>query len=243
MLKWLKKNKGDVQFFVIFILCFGVFRSVAFASYHIPSESMVPTLEVGDRIVVNKLAYGYSKHSVWFPVFPSLPTENGRIFDRLPERGDVAVFKHTRDNIVMIKRVIGLPGDEIAVRSGRLYVNAAPVERVTVRDYFYREHKGSIAEVRQYQEVLPGDATHTIIERSDAWRGDNVGPYFVPEGHVFMMGDNRDNSSDSRYMSGLGFVPVENLMGRTEMIFASTHSCRKEEGLACAKRRFFSKVK
>ncbi len=237
-----EKYRGDVRFFVIFLLCFGLFRSVAFASYHIPSESMVPTLEVGDRIIVSKWPYGYSKHSVWFPFFTKLPDANSRLFSRLPERGDVAVFKHTQDDIVMIKRVVGLPGDEISIVDGVLHVNGKAVERKPIRAYAYREHKGSVASVRQYTEVLPEGMQHTIIERSDTWRGDAAGPYFVPEGHVFMMGDNRDNSADSRYLSGLGFVPVEHLIGRAEMIFASTHSCQLEDGLECAARRFFSVI-
>ena len=238
-----KKHRGDIQFFVIFLFCFGLFRSVAFASYHIPSESMVPTLEVGDRIIVSKWTYGYSKHSLWFPFVPSLPTSDGRLFGRLPARGDVAVFKHTRDDLVMIKRVIGLPGDEIGVRDGVLQVNGRPVERAPVREFSYREHKGTVVQVTEYDEILPGGANHAILERSDGWRGDNAGPFLVPAGHVFMMGDNRDNSADSRYQSGLGFVPVENLMGRAELIFASTHSCKDEPGLACAARRFFSAIR
>ncbi len=242
VLKLWKKYRGDVQFFVVFLICFGLFRSVAFASYHIPSESMVPTLEVGDRIIVSKWPYGYSKHSVWFPFFSKLPDTNIRLLGNLPERGDVAVFKHTQDDIVMIKRVIGLPGDEISVIDGVLHVNGGAVERNPVRAYAYREHKGSVVRVRQYAEILPEGMRHTIIERSDTWRGDSAGPYFVPEGHVFMMGDNRDNSADSRFMSGLGFVPVEHLIGRAEMIFASTHGCTKEEGLECAPRRFVSPI-
>ena len=242
MLTWLKKSKGDIQFFAVFLLCFGLFRSVAFASYHIPSESMVPTLEVGDRIVVSKWNYGYSKHSVWFPVMPGFPTADGRLFGRLPARGDVAVFKHTKDDIVMIKRVIGLPGDVIEVREGVLRVNGKPVEREPIRAYQFRQHRGTVAAVNLYNEQLPDAAGHAIIERSDDWRGDNVGPYEVPVGHVFMMGDNRDNSTDSRYLNQLGFVPVENLMGKAQIIFASTYRCKEEEGLTCAKRRFFEAI-
>ena len=243
MLEWIKKNKSDLKFFVVFLFCFGVFRSVAFAAYHIPSESMVPTLEVGDKVVVNKSAYGFSKHSVWIPGFASLPFgSDGRLFGKLPERGDVVVFKHTRQNMVMIKRVIGLPGDTISVRNGQLYVNDAPAPRTPVEQYAYREHRGNVAQVNQYDELLPNGFSHVIIEQSDRTRYDSVGPFRVPEGHLFMMGDNRDRSFDSRELSNLGFVPVSNLMGKANLILLSTYSCKKEDGLKCGARRFFSPI-
>ena len=242
MTNWLKDWRSDLIFFVTVLACFTLFRSVAFAGYHIPSESMVPTLEVGDRIAVNKMAYGYSRFSVPFGLAPSVPTDDGRLFGRLPERGDIVVFRHTRDDVVMIKRVTGLPGDRLQMINGRLHVNGEAVPRTSSRAYAYRQHKGSVTRVQQYTEELPNGATHTIIERQDDNWSDNTPLFVVPEGHLFMMGDNRDNSSDSRVISHLGFVPVENLMGRAEIILFSTHRCREEAGLTCAPRRFFSKL-
>ena len=242
MSTWLKELRGDIIFFATVLAVFVVFRSVAFAGYHIPSESMVPTLEVGDRIAVNKMAYGYSRYSVPFGLAPSFPTEDGRFLGRLPARGDIVVFRHTRDDIVMIKRLVGLPGDTIQMVNGRLMVNGELVPRDQTGSYAYRQHKGGIAQVQQYTEDLPDGTSHVIIERSDMNWNDTMPAVTVPEGHLFMMGDNRDNSSDSRVATGLGFVPVENLMGRAEMILFSTHRCRAEPDLTCAKRRFFSKL-
>ena len=237
---WLEKHRSDIVFYLSVFACFILFRSVAFAGYHIPSESMVPTLEVGDRVVVNKMAYGYSRYSAPFGLAPSFPTKDGRLFGRLPARGDIAVFQHTQENLVMIKRVIGLPGDEISVVEGQLRVNGAVVVRDLKETYRYREHRGSLAEVARFTEYLPGAGGHTILERSNYYPLDTLAPVLVPEGHIFVMGDSRDNSRDSRELDHLGFVPVENLMGRAEMILFSTYGCKREPGLTCGKRRFFS---
>lgn len=242
MISWLKTNRSDVLFYISVLACFTLFRSVAFAGYYIPSESMVPTLEVGDRVGVNKMAYGYSQYSLPFGLVPSLPTKNGRLFGRLPARGEVVVFRHTRDDLVMIKRVIGLPDDTIQMSQGRLLVNGTLVPRAPIRTYAYREHQGGIAHVREYTENLPDGASHPIIERWDDNWNDNTPVYIVPTGHLFMMGDNRDNSSDSRVLQRLGFVPVENLMGRAEIILFSTHGCKKEKGLTCAAKRFMAQL-
>lgn len=222
-----------------------IFRTAAFATYYIPSESMVPTLEVGDRLAVSKWRYGWNRNSV-----PGLETQNGgqaRILGQMPKRGDVAVFRHPHDDMTMIKRVIGLPGDKIVLHGGRLYINDALVERRFKRDYAYREHEGGVIRVREFVETLPGATkdepavSHTIIERSDFEFSDLTQEYNVPEGHLFMMGDNRDNSSDSRYPQ-MGFVPIGNLIGRADRILFSLKDCRPEPGVTCPRRRIFSPI-
>ncbi|HWL83688.1 MAG TPA: signal peptidase I [Roseomonas sp.] len=198
-------------------------RTVAFEPFNIPSGSMIPTLLVGDYLFVSKYAYGYSKHSI--PFSPDL--FSGRIFGSLPERGDVAVFKFPRDNTTdYIKRIIGLPGDHIQMRNGRLYVNNQEVPRESLGLYTV-EGDGPRMTVRLFRERLPASpgaqpVQHRILEASDEGPYDNTPEFVVPPGNVFAMGDNRDNSLDSRDMDrGVGFVPVENLVGRAEMIFFS----------------------
>lgn len=194
-----------------------VFRTTAFGMYHIPSESMLPTLSVGDRISVNKYAYGYSRYSLPFSVGPDLNTPSGRILFELPERGDVVVFKHPHTNHAMIKRLIGLPGDVIEVRDGRLLINNTPTSRAAIDKYTYKEFKGHRATVQRYRETLVSGKSHSILERSDFYPGDNVGPLIVPEHHLFFMGDNRDNSLDSRYNApAIGIVHTKYLVGRAE---------------------------
>lgn len=197
-------------------------RTVAFEPFNIPSGSMIPTLLVGDYLFVSKYAYGYSRHSM--PFSPEL--FQGRIFGSLPARGDVAVFKYPRDNSTdYIKRIVGLPGDRIQMRGGRLFLNGQEVPREGLGLYTV-EGDGPRMTVRRYRETLPGAAggapvRHEILEASDDGQYDNTAEYVVPAGHVFAMGDNRDNSLDSREMNAVGFVPVENLVGRAEMIFFS----------------------
>ncbi|RKK06095.1 signal peptidase I [Pseudoroseomonas wenyumeiae] len=216
---WLESLKTVVYAGLIAI---GI-RTVAFEPFNIPSGSMIPTLLVGDYLFVSKYAYGYSKHSL--PFSPDL--FEGRIFGSLPARGDVAVFKFPRDNSTdYIKRIIGLPGDRVQVRQGRLYLNGQEVPRESLGLYTV-EGDGPRITVRQYRESLPASPgsparQHQILEASDDQRYDNTPEFLVPPGHVFAMGDNRDNSLDSRDMSiGVGFVPLENLVGRAEMIFFS----------------------
>lgn len=194
-------------------------RTVAFEPFNIPSGSMIPTLLVGDYLFVSKYSYGYSRYSL--PFAPGV--FNGRIFGSDPKRGDVAVFKWPRDNRTdYIKRIIGLPGDTVQVRAGQLYVNGQLVPREDRGTATASEETGRQVMGKRYIEVLPGGANHEIQKYSDTGFMNNTAEFKVPAGSLFVMGDNRDNSSDSRDPnSGVGFVPIENLVGRAEFIFFS----------------------
>jgi signal peptidase I len=152
-----------------------------------------------------------------------LPLFSGRIFFHSPERGDVVVFKLPTDNSTdYIKRVIGLPGDHIQMKGGNLYINDQLVPRKRIQDYLYQEGNGTVIPLVQYIETLPNGVQHRIIKMGDNGPLDNTPVYDVPPGEYFMMGDNRDNSQDSRVLSAVGYVPGENLVGRAEFIFFST---------------------
>ncbi|MGQ0527447.1 MAG: signal peptidase I [Alphaproteobacteria bacterium] len=205
---------------VIAVILALLIRSFFYEPFNIPSGSMKPTLEIGDYLFVEKPAYGYSRYS--FP-FGLAPIE-GRIWAEEPRRGDVVVFKlPSNTGVDYIKRVVGLPGDRIRVRHGRLYINEKMVDReplgMTEDD---AGAKGKMPTM-EYLETLPGGVTHSIYEESDSGPLDNTETYEVPGGHYFMMGDNRDNSQDSRVESMVGFVPFENIIGKADFIFFSTN--------------------
>ena len=192
-----------------------VVRTFAFEPFNIPSGSMKPTLLVGDYLFVSKYSYGYSRYS--FPWSP--PLFEGRILASEPERGDVVVFKKPSDNATdYIKRLVGLPGDRLQVIEGVLHINGEPVVRekagqATDKDLF------SIRTFEAYRETLPNGRQHMIWEASDNDHLDNTPEDMVPEGHFFFMGDHRDNSRDSRVLYDVGYVPLENLVGRAEFLF------------------------
>jgi signal peptidase I len=218
-----KKEEGSIwetiKVIVQALLIAVVVRTVLFQPFNIPSGSLIPTLLIGDYLFVSKYSYGYSKHSIPF----SPPVFSGRIVGSEPKRGDIAVFKLPKDNSTdYIKRVIGLPGDRIQVISGVLHINGTPVQRERVEDYKTTDLYGRPVSVPQYRETLPGGVSHYVIERdNDRGYWDNTDPYTVKPGHYFMMGDNRDNSTDSRDDASVGQVPFENLVGRAEIIFFS----------------------
>ncbi len=206
-----------------------LFRVFLFQPFTIPAGSMQPTLLIGDYMFANKLSYGYSRYSSPFGL-----SFSGRIFPAEPKRGDLVVFKLPRDNATdYVKRVIGLPGDEIAVRGGVLYLNGAQVPRRRVADVPMQDGK-SVRAVPAFEETLPNGATYTVLESEENGPFDNVGPYKVPPGHYFVMGDNRDNSTDSRASWGVGYVPFENLIGRVSVILLSTAPRGGPEGAAHA---------
>jgi signal peptidase I len=197
-----------------------VIRSVLFEPFNIPSGSMKPTLLVGDYLFVNKPAYGYSRYSFPFAIAPI----EGRIFAKEPQRGDVVVFAlPSNDSIDYIKRVIGLPGDDIQVMRGRLFINDEIVPRELIETKEITKDGGEKQIVNLYLETLPDNVEHYIYEETDNERLDDTPLYTVPEGHYFVMGDNRDNSQDSRVIDHVGPVPYENIIGRADFLFFSTN--------------------
>ena len=162
---------------------------------------------------------------------------------KLPERGDVAVFRNPKNDLVMIKRVAGLPGDKIKVYRGRLYINGVLVERESVDNYLYREHRGRKIGVDVYREKWLGEKDdHLIYEQIDTAPLDNTKEFIVPPETIFFMGDNRDNSTDSRALLGPGYVPLTHLIGRAEYMMFSFKRCAKEPELRCPPRRFMQKL-
>lgn len=192
-----------------------VLRTFLFQPFNIPSGSMMNSLLVGDYLFVSKYAYGYSRYS--FPL-NIVPLE-GRVWSAEPERGDIAVFRLPSDpSTDYIKRVIGLPGDQVQVLDGVVLINGTPVERERVDDFVEQSANGREVAIPRYVEILPNGVSYSTLDLGPSLF-DNTKVYEVPEGHYFMMGDNRDNSTDSR--ASVGFVPFENFVGRAEIIFFS----------------------
>lgn len=189
-------------------------RSLLFEPFHIPSGSMKSGLLEGDFIIVSKFSYGYSKYS--FPL--GLAPIKERIFSKKPERGDVVVFRlPTNPKINYIKRLIGMPGDKIQLINGELYIND---QLISKRENGYFIDKNLM--IPQYQEILPNGKKYNILDQIANSVADDTPIYRVPQGHYFLMGDNRDNSQDSRFITKVGFVPEKNLIGRAKFIFMST---------------------
>ena len=222
------------------LLIAGVFRTLFFQPFWIPSESMKSTLLIGDFIFVNKMAYGYSKYSCPFGICPI----SGRLLASDPVRGDVVVFRHPTSGEDYVKRLIGLPGDKVQVKNGILFLNGAEVPQqadgVFSETFEQQGPQGGypacandaqttgVCEKIRARETLPGGRTHDVLNIDSNGAGDNTDVFTVPEGHYFFMGDNRDNSQDSRFgqaVGGVGFVPAENLIGRADrVIFSSAGS-------------------
>ncbi len=223
----MKKNQSQlnnsttemIKSLVIAVLLAFVFRSFFFEPFYIPSGSMKSTLLVGDYVFVSKYSYGYSRYS--FPF--GLPAFSDRIFDKKPERGDVVVFKLPNDtNVNYIKRLVGLPGDKIQVKEGMLYINGQILPRVRNKNFIDIDAAGNSKEIPEYIETMPNGVSYRVLDQYPNGPLDNTKIYNVPEKHYFFMGDNRDNSQDSRVLDAVGFVPEENLLGPARIIFFSS---------------------
>jgi len=193
------------------------FRTFAFQPFNIPSSSMTPTLQIGDYLFVSKYSYGYTHYSL--PYSPRL--FSGRIFASEPQRGDVVVYRLPKDDSVdFISRIVGLPGDCIQMIQGRLHINGEPVGRESGEN-FRLDLGGRSVDAKRWRETLPNGVTHETLDLQETGPLDNTAEFRVPAGHYFVMGDNRDNAMDSRMQSRVGFVPLENVIGRAAFIYVS----------------------
>lgn len=276
--KLLHEFRETAMTIAIFVPFWLVFSTFVYELRSIPSESMVPALQVGDRVAVAKFAYGYNRNSIPFGLGLLVMGDDQknpeeRWFGSAPKRGDVIVFQHPFDtNKVMIKRLVGLPGDSVEVKGGRLYLNDSEVLRERVRSTTYIPDDNSrLTTATEYRETIPtgdGESTKTYLihEFSDSDSLDETPRFTVPAGHVFMMGDNRDNSEDSRAPSGhrrmatqfpeawpyrpsslpantrddaVGFVPMDYLIGRAETVLFTLHGCKQAPGAECPEGRLW----
>ncbi|MBH5322841.1 signal peptidase I [Aurantiacibacter sediminis] len=236
-----KEEKEDWKsfgwFLVKLVIVVLIFRTFFFTSFNIPSESMMPRLLVGDYLFSQKWSYGYSSASLPF----GIDAGDGRIFGSQPNRGDIVIFKHPIDRSDYIKRVIGLPGDTVQMVDGVLHLNSAPVGMERIEDYVLpvtpnhqcraqrfattTEDGAPACAYPQFRETLPGGASYNIMDLGELPQ-DNTAPVVVPEGMLFLMGDNRDNSLDSRFPAepgrGIGLVPQENLVAEASFMYWST---------------------
>ena len=211
-------NLKSISFAVFIAL---IIRSFIAEPFNIPSGSMKPNLLVGDFIFVSKWSYGYSRHS--FPF--SIPIIKNKIFSKIPKRGDVVVFKTPEDNRTdYIKRIIGLPGDKIMIIDGKIILNGNPINRKKMNDFIDNDKNVLVKRVRKYKEYHE-NIEFEILDIKDNGIVDNTELFVVPEGNFFVMGDNRDNSQDSRFKT-VGFIPFENLVGRARFIFFSLENSR-----------------
>ncbi len=210
---WMETIKTVVWALVIA----GLLKTILFQPFHIPSESMRPQLLVGDYLISSKFSYGYSRYSLPF----GINLFKGRIFARQPKRGDIVVFKWPRDNKTdYIKRLIGLPGDTVQIVDGQIILNGTPLKTEVLGVETIHQHNSFDRQVTRIHETMPGGKGYVTYNMVDNGHYDNTPAYTVPPGHYFMMGDNRDNSLDSR---DWGFVPAQNLIGRGEIILVSVN--------------------
>jgi len=194
-----------------------VFRSLLFQPFSIPTASLQSNVMIGDYILTSKYTYGYSKYSFPFEIIPM----NGRIFGRAPEQGEIAVFRPVPQTVDYVKRVIGLPGDTVQMKNGVLHLNGIAVKKERVGEAIDTDSYGISIPVIKYRETLPNGTNYIVQEISDNQAMDNTAEYKVPAGHYFMMGDNRDRSADSRVLRTVGYVPLENFIGKAEVRFFS----------------------
>ena len=233
-----KKTNWGHEAWQILLLVLAVLavHSLLAKPFFIPSGSMMPTMLIGDQLIVSKYPYGYSYLS---PSLRVLPEMKGRVFGQMPQRGDIAVIKSPKEKADYIKRVIGLPGDTVQMKNGQLWLNGVAVPRIAIAaaeipvsentdctswvDAQYRTTAADgtpVCRLPQFRETLPGGRSYNVLDLAQTPQ-DNTAPVIVPEGHIFLMGDNRDNSEDSRFpgeIGGLGMLPIENLVGRAEFI-------------------------
>jgi signal peptidase I len=207
---------------VVIILVVIAGKTAIAEPYYVPSGSMEPTLQIGDELLATKYPYGYSSASL--PVFVTLP-ETQRVLGALPQRGDVVVFRWPGDRSqIWVKRVVGLPGDRIAMHEGRLWINGAPVGLKADGSGQAEAEDGSSQPVARFIETLPGDRDHTIFKRDTFGMFDEMQEITIPPGRLFVMGDNRDNSADSRVpldAGGVGLLPISDLVGRVDALVGS----------------------
>ena len=232
---------GSIRFFLLLALGAWILRSLVVAPFSIPSGSMLPTMAVGDYLFVAKWPYGYSRYSFPFQI----PSFDGQILSRLPDRGDVVIFKRPGEVPVdWVKRVIGLPGDTVAMDDGQLILNGRRIPKVSegmvgvpvspnspcrvapgAEPVVVRIANERLCRYPIYRETLPGGRSYHVLDQVDDQRGDHFGPVKVPAGKIFLMGDNRDDSLDSRFTldhGGTGLVPVDHLIGKATFAFWST---------------------
>ena len=209
---WIKSNLLTLFYALVIAL---IIRTFLIQPFFIPSSSMEPNLLVGDRLFASKFDYGYSKHSFPFSLGPI----SNRIFSNVPDRGDVIIFKPPHTNLDYIKRLIGLPGDRIEVRNGNLIINSNLLEYENIREDSKVLKNGRVIKINVLKETLPNGISYEIYNYLDGSPGDNTKEFVVPENHYFFMGDNRDNSNDSRFW---GTVEFNRLVGKAQIIFFST---------------------
>lgn len=218
---------GNFRTIIEAVLIAVVIHTLLFRPFYIPSGSMKPNLLIGDYLIINKFSYGYSRYSCYFAACPI----KGRIFGTGPERGDVAVFTNPKDGRTFVKRTIGVPGDTIQMKNGVLFINGAEAPQAAMEPYAepltdYKHERICLTQdsenclIEQSMETLPNGIEHTIFNLTDTGNLDNTAEWTVPEGQYFMMGDNRDNSDDSR--GSVGLVPAENFVGKVSLIVFSS---------------------